>query len=91
MYHYCFQDFSSDRILDQKSVKRKNITKHPTLGFHLSKTKKIIIFKYFTILYNPLGSVFNSQNKPFLLKGAPRNPISLNTPLLGFIDQKLRK
>ena len=63
-------------------------SEHPPLGFHLSKTKKIIILDYFKPYY-PLGSVFNSlkiQNEPFLSTGAPRNPISLNTPLLDFSD-----
>jgi len=29
------------------TAREKNITKHPPLGFHLSKTKKMIILDYF--------------------------------------------
>jgi len=56
-------------------------SEHPPLGFHWSKTKKIIILDYFKPYY-PLGSFFNSlkiQNEPFFSTGAPRNPISLNS------------
>ena len=76
-----------------KGAPRKSILLNTPLLVNLLKTNKIIIFDYFKP-YNPLGSVFKSlkiQNETFLLKGAPRIPISLTTLLMDLISQKLKK